>query len=148
MIINNEGRLMSEKVVVKTEVIFYDKEKPKMTGPIGQLILTDRRLVFIKPASQGLIARAPQDYSANIDEGLRNEGSLAIPLGQIIEAKSDSTWGTPYLRIRYRTESGEKACSFIFRGGSIASGGVYLGRDTIERLAGAIIQLKQEASTG
>jgi hypothetical protein len=84
MIINDEGRLMSEKAVVKTEVIFYDKEKPKMIGPIGQLILTDRRLVFVKPSSQGLIARAPQDYSANIDEGLRNEGSLAIPLGQII----------------------------------------------------------------
>ena len=119
---------MSEKAVVKTEVIFYDKEKPKMTGPIGQLILTDRRLVFIKPSSRGLIAKTPQDYSGNIDDSLRNEGSTAIPLGQIIEAKVDSTWGTPYPRVRYRTESGENACSFIFRGGSLEAGGVFLGR--------------------
>jgi len=139
---------MSEKAVVKTEVIFYDKEKPKMTGPIGQLILTDRRLVFIKPSSRGLIAKVSQDYSGNIDDGLRNEGSTAIPLGQIIEAKVDSTWGTPYLRVRYRTESGENACSFIFRGGSLEAGGVFLGRRAIEQLAATIEQLRQQASTG
>ena len=139
---------MSEQVVVKTEVIFYDKEKPKMTGPIGQLILTDRRLVFIKPSSRGLIAKVSQDYSGNIENGLRNEGSLAIPLGQIIEAKVDSTWGTPYLRVRYRTESGENACSFIFRGGSLEAGGVFLGRRAIEQLAATIEQLRQQASTG
>ena len=137
---------MSDKALVKTEVIFYDSDKPKMKGPIGQLILTDRRLVFVKPASRGLIAGAPPDYSGNIDEGLRNEGSIAVPLEQIVEAKADSTWGTPYLRVRYRTESGDKACSFIFRGGSLASGGVFLGRKAIEQLAAMIEQLKQQTS--
>jgi hypothetical protein len=136
---------MSEKAVVKTEVIFYDKEKPKMTGPIGQLILTDRRLVFVKPVSRGLIARVTPDYSNNIDEGLKNDGSIAIPLGYITEAKADSMWGTPYLRVRYRAESGDRACSFIFRGGSFESGGVFLGRRAIEQLAMTIEQLKQQA---
>jgi hypothetical protein len=136
---------MSERALVKAEVIFYDSEKPKMTGPIGQLILTDRRFVFVKPASRGLISRVAPDYSNNIDEGLRNEGSIAIPLGEITEAKADSTWGTPYLRVRYRTESGDRACSFIFRGGSFESGGVFLGRRAIEQLAATIEQLKQQA---
>ena len=74
--------------MVKADVIFYGKEKPGMTGPIGQLILTSRRLAFIKYPSHGLI---PKDYSGNLDEGLRNEGSREIPLAQISEAKADST---------------------------------------------------------
>jgi hypothetical protein len=135
---------MSERALVKTEVIFYDSEKPKMTGPIGQLILTHRRFVFVKPVSRGLITRITPDYSDKIDEGLRNEGSIAIPLGQITEAKADSMWGTPYLRVRYRTESGDRACSFIFRGGSFESGGVFLGRKAIEQLAMTIEQLRQQ----
>lgn len=138
---------MSENVIVKVEAIFYDSEKPKMKGPIGQLILTSLRLVFIKYPPRGLI-RTAQDYSGNIDEGLKNEGSLEIPMAQVSEAKADSTWGTPYLRVRYRTGSVEKACSVIFRGGILQAGGVYLGKGSIEQLARTIEQLKQKALTG
>jgi len=138
---------MSEKLIVKTEVIFYDGDKPKMKGPIGQLILTSRRLAFIKYPSRIFVAMAAQDYSGNVDEGLKNEGSIEIPMAQVSEAKADSTWGTPYLRVRYRIGSVEKACSVIFRGGSLEAGGVYLRRGPIEQLARTIEQLKQEAPT-
>ena len=138
---------MSEDIIVKAEAIFYDSEKPKMKGPIGQLILTGRRLAFIKYAPRGLI-RTLQDYSSNIDEGLKNEGSVEIPMAQVSEARADSIWGTPYLRVRYKVGSVEKACSFIFRGGPLEAGGVYLRKGPIEQLAQTIEQLKQEASTG
>jgi len=140
-------RTVSEDVIVKAEAIFYDSEKPKMKGPIGQLILSGRRLAFIKYAPRGLIGTA-QDYSSNIDEGLKNEGSVEIPMTQVSEAKADSTWGTPYLRVRYRVGSVEKACSIIFRGGLLAAGGVHIRKGPIEQLARTIEQLKQEASTG
>jgi hypothetical protein len=54
--------------------------------------------------------------------------------------------------IRYRADSGEKACSFIFRisyvwyAPSISSGGVSLGKGPIEELAKNIEQLKKGAS--
>lgn len=140
-------KTVSERVVVKTGVIFYDSEKPKMKGPIGQLILTSRRLAFIKYPSRGFISKAPQDYSGNIDEGLKNEGSVEIPVAQISEAKADSTWGTPYLRVRYDTVSGGKVCTFIFRGGSLEAGGVLLNRRAIEQLAATIEGLKRQAPT-
>jgi hypothetical protein len=103
-------------VVGKAEVLFYEREKPGMgRGLFGQLILTGQRLVYVKYVEKGLLRREVRDYTGNIEEGLRNEGSLAIPLGQISEARGERTWGTPYLMIRCRADSGEKACSFIFR---------------------------------
>lgn len=79
---------------------------------VGQLILTDQRLVYIKYLWKHWHAQA-KDYTNNIDEGLKNEESFQILKGQLIEATMDSTWGTPYLRVRFQTSSGEKAVSFI-----------------------------------
>ena len=144
---------MSENVVGKAEVLFYEKEKPGMgRGLFGQLILTSQRLVYVKYVEKGLLRREVRDYTGDIEEGSRNEGSLAVPLGQINEAKAERTWGTPYLMIRYQGDSGEKACSFIFRTSyvwyapSISSGGVSLRKGPIEEPAKNIEQLKKGAS--
>ena len=144
---------MSENVVGKAEVLFYEKEKPGMgRGLFGQLILTNQRLVYVKYVEKGLLRREAKDYTGNIEEGLRNEGSLAIPVGRVSEAKAERTWGTPYLRIRYQTDLGEKACSFIFRtpyafyAPNISSGGVSLRKGPIDDLAKAIEQLKKQAA--
>lgn len=146
---------MSENVVGSAEVLFYEKEKLGMgRGLFGQLILTNQRLVYVKYVEKGLLRREARDYTGNIEEGLRNEGSLAIPVGRINEAKAERTWGTPYLKIRYRADSDEKACSFIFRTSyvwyapGISSGGVSLRKGPIEELAKNIEQLKKGASTG
>jgi len=145
---------LSENVVGKAEVLFYEKEKPGMgRGLSGQLILTNHRLVYVKYLEKGMLRREVRDYTGNVEEGLRNEGSLAIPLGQVEEAKAERVWGTPYLMIRYRTDSGEKVCSFIFStpyayyAPGISSGGVSLRKGPIEELAKNIERLKKEAST-
>lgn len=97
--------------------------------------------------------REVRDYTGNIEEGLRNEGSLAISVGQVHEARAERVWGTPYLRIRYLTDSGEKVCSFIFSTAcafyapGISSGGMSLRKGPIEELAETIELLKKEAST-
>jgi hypothetical protein len=79
-------------VVGKAEVLFYEKERPGMDrGFFGQLIVTSQRLVYVKYVEKGLLRREARDYTGNIEEGLRNEGSLAIPLGQVNEAKAERT---------------------------------------------------------
>jgi len=148
---------MSENIVRKAEVLFYDKEKPGMgRAPAGQLILTDRRLAYIKHLWKGLRADI-KDYSGNIEEGLKNEGSLVIPLGEVSEARAESTWGTPYLRVRYQTGSGEKACSFIISASSggtadkllaVQSGGVLVRKGPVQELAAAIMEMKEKAAAG
>jgi hypothetical protein len=101
-------------VVGKVNVGFYPKEKPGMSQALkGQLILTSRRLIYIRYSGGKYLTAKVADYSDRIEEGLRNEGSFEVPLNMITEAKADRVWGTPYLRLRYQTLSGEKACSFI-----------------------------------
>ena len=94
-------------------------------GLKGQLLLTNRRVIFIK-YSGGTFLTKSEDYSSRIDEGLQNEGSLEIPLDMILEAAADRMWGTPYFRLRYRTPEGEQACSFTFSkvSKSMAAGGL------------------------
>jgi len=133
---------LSENVLGSVNVLFYEKEKPGMgKGSAGQLILTNQRVVYVKYLWKHWHA-IHKNYVANIDEGLKNEGSIAIPTGQIIEAKTERTLGTPYLSIRYQTDAGEKTCSFIFSGGSLDSAGVLISKGPIEALAKTIENLK------
>ena len=109
-----EVRSLSENVVGKVDVGFYPKEKPGMGQALkGQLVLTDRRFIYVRYLGGKYLTAKTKDYSNNIEEGLRNEGSFAVPLNMITEAKADRTWGTPYFRLRYRTPMGEKVCSFV-----------------------------------
>ncbi len=88
---------MSEEVVARVnEVRLYFGEKPPAVGlpKGGQLVLTNRRLVFIK----GLYG--PVD----LDWGLKIEGSFMIPLSDIIEAKAERS----FLRLRYRLPVGRR----------------------------------------
>jgi len=104
---------MSENVVGSAVVGFYPKEKIGMGQALkGQMILTDRRFVYIRSLGGKFVSAKTDDYSSNIDEGLKNEGSFAVPLNMITEAKADRMWGTPYFRLRYQTPEGEKVCSF------------------------------------
>ena len=103
-----------EKVVGKADVGFYPKEKPGMGQALkGQLILTNRRLVYVRFQGGKYLTAKSRDYSENVEEGLMNEGSFQVPLNAVTEVKPDRVWGTPYLRIRYQTPEGEKACAFI-----------------------------------
>jgi len=105
-----EDGIKQENVVVKTDVWFYPQEKPKRGQALkGQLILTDRRLAYIRLTAKTM------DYSSRINEGLRNEGSFEAPFDKIIEAKSARQFGYPYFGLRYQAQSGEeKTCSFYF----------------------------------
>jgi len=105
---------LSENVVVKADVGIHEKEKPGMGRMAkGQLILTNQRIVYVKYPGGKFLGAKVENYSNRIDKGLRNEGSFEIPLGQITEAKADRVWGTPYLRVRSRNGSGERAYSII-----------------------------------
>jgi hypothetical protein len=141
-----------EKVVGKASVGFYPKEKPGMGQALkGQLILTNRRLIYVRYLGGKYLTAKVKDYSDSIDEGLRNDGSFEAPLGKITEAKAERVWGTPYFRLHYQTGEGEKACAFTFVstmnmmaiGGAI--GGVLtLVKNPCDQLAKAIEQLKNE----
>mgnify|MGYP001087847123 CR=1 FL=1 len=141
---------MSENVVGKADVGFYPKEKPGMGQALkGQLILTNRRLIYIRYLGGKYLTAKVADYSDRIEEGLRNEGSFEIPLNVITEAKADRVWGTPYFRLRYQTPSGEKACSFTLASSmNMLGAGVIWGlmKSPYDQLAKAIEQLKRETS--
>jgi len=137
---------LSENVVVKAEVGFHDKEKPGMGRMAkGQLILTNRRLIYIKHRGGKFLGAKVEDYSSRIEEGLKNEGSFEVPLGQVSEAKAERIWGTPYLKVNYQTISGEKAGSFILLS-TWSMYGASFGKAPYEELAKIIEQLRNEAS--
>jgi hypothetical protein len=117
---------LSENILQKIGTGFYDREKisgREMSTSKGQLILTNRRLIFIKYQGGkkvfGLhMTLSGEDYSGRIEEGLGYEGSFEVPIEQIVEAKADyfraGITRMFYLRIRYHSSSGEKAQSFYF----------------------------------
>jgi hypothetical protein len=137
---------LSEEVVGKADAGFYPKEKPGMGQALkGQLILTNRRLVYVRYLGGKYLTAKTQDYSDNIGEGLRNEGSFEVPLDTITEAKADRVWGTPYFRLRYRTPAGERACALVLVSSmNLAAVGGVLGlmKAPYDQLAKAIEQLK------
>jgi len=140
---------MSENVVGNAVVGFYPKDKPGMGQALkGQMILTDRRFVYIRFLGGKYLTAKSEDYSNRIDEGLKNEGSFAVPLNVVTEAKADRVWGTPYFRLRYQTPEGEKVCAFtlVSSMNMMAVGGVAglvgLMKSPYEQIAKAIEQLK------
>ena len=118
-----------------------------MFPKVGQLVLTNRRLVYIKYRGMSFLGvqavTHDEDYSKRIEEGLKNKGSFEIPIGQIYEAKIKRFGrhlSIPYLSVRYQNSSGEKAYSFQV---------IAKGRDLnslTEALAKTIKQLGHEAS--
>ena len=144
--LHSGGEVLSENVVGKADVGFYPKEKPGMGQALkGQLILTDRRFVYIRYLGGKYLTAKTNDYTSNIEEGLRNEGSFAVPLNMITEAKADRVWGTPYFRLRYQTPTGEKVCSFVLVSSMnmMAAGGVFgLAKSPYEQIVKVIEQLK------
>jgi len=135
---------LSETVKAKANVLFYDKEKPDMgRGAAGQLVLTDRRLMYVRYLWKSMRALV-KDYADTLDEGLANKGSIEIPLGQILEARAERRWGTPYLKIRYQISTREESCAFVFTTSLwMIAGGVDVRKSTAERLASTIEQLKK-----
>jgi len=141
----------SESIVGKADVGFYPKEKPGMGQALkGQLILTDKRILYVKFLGGKYLTAKSKDYSGNIEEGLANEGSFQIPLDAVLEAKADRMWGTPYFRLRYRTPAEEKACAFtlVSSVNMMALGGAFgtlgLMKNPYDKLAKAIEQLKSD----
>ncbi len=137
---------MPENVVGSAVVRFCPKEKIGMGQALkGQMILTDRRFVCIRFLGGKFMTTQTDDYRGNIDEGLKNEGSFAVPLNMVTEAKADRVWGTPYFRLRYQTPEGEKVCSFtlISSMNMLGAGSVFgLMKTPYEQIAKAIEQLK------
>jgi hypothetical protein len=139
---------LSERIVGKGSVGFYPKEKPGMGQALkGQLIVTNRRLVYIRYQGGKYLTAKTEDYSDRVEEGLMNEGSFEVPVNMITEAKADRVWGTPFFRLRYRTQTGEQACAFVLVSSMnlTAVGGVLgLMKAPYEQLAKMIDQLKAE----
>jgi hypothetical protein len=142
---------LSERIVGKGAVGFYPKEKPGMGQALkGQLIVTNRRLVYVRYRGGKYLTAKAEDYGDRLEEGLKNEGSFEVPINMITEAKADRVWGTPYFRLRYRTQTGEQACAFVLVSSMnlTAVGGVLgLMKAPYEQLAKMIDQLKAEDSS-
>ena len=139
---------LSENIVGTADIGFYPKEKPGMGQALkGQLILTNRRFIYVRHLGGKFLTAKVKDYSGNIEEGLRNEGSFEVSLNMITEAKADRVWGTPYFRLRYQGPMGEKVCSLVFVSSmNMMGAGSMLGlmKTPYDQLSKAIEQLKKE----
>ncbi len=93
---------MSEEVIARVDrARLYLRETPFGWPKGGQLVLTNKRLVFIN----GIYG--PVD----IEWGLRIKDSFAIALEDIVEAKAEKN----FLKLHFRMPSGdEKTYSFVF----------------------------------
>jgi len=101
-------------------------------GITGVLFITDKRLVFVKlvekKALKKFLIYQYEDCPENLDDALKNEGSFEVPINQITEAAPDTLMMTPYMRIRYNADLGEKVFSFIlsvtWKGSGISPGAI------------------------
>ncbi len=139
----------AEYVVTKSIVGFYDKEKASgRTSSKGQLVLTNERLIYMRiPGRKVLgmeVVMQAEDYSNRIEEGLRNEGSFEVPVANVLEAVADrlGSFGTMsrfyYMRVRYRSGSEVRACSFMLVPSS--------SKTVTEEFASEIERLRKELS--
>lgn len=105
-----------EKRSGKATIVLWEGEKIGWgRGPRYELFITDQRLAFIKlKEKKSFLRRAWEACSDNIDEALKNEESFEVPISRVTEAKVDTIMMTPYMRVRFQTDSGEKVFSFIF----------------------------------
>ena len=58
----------------------------------GQLIVTNRRLLYIRYHGGKYLTAKAEDYSDRIEEGLKNEGSFEAPINMTTEATADRVW--------------------------------------------------------
>ncbi|MGO9644004.1 MAG: hypothetical protein ACLPY5_04580 [Candidatus Bathyarchaeia archaeon] len=110
-----------DNVLVNEVVDFYDKYPLGWRSTSrGQLILTDRRLVYIKfdhrwsswGTGESMILIG-QDYANEIDEAMQKTWSLVIPIEQVIETKIEHKIGLPFLHVTYRTATTEESACFL-----------------------------------
>jgi hypothetical protein len=108
------------KIIRQAQVRLHRKETPGVLGEGGWLFLTEDKVVFAKTGMR-VIYKAL--YNEKELEKLYNEGKvkLEIPISSIIEAAADTKLATPYLRVRYRSQKGDKVLSFIHAGDMIVS---------------------------
>jgi hypothetical protein len=103
----------SERILkVRFATAYPDKEELPMFGrwKEGQLILTNRRLIFIKAVIRPSLDL--YDNLEDVEKELGEKDSFAVPLDEIFDVKLGRKLGAPYLAIKFWTTSGRKACSF------------------------------------
>jgi len=88
----------------------FDNFKKSSSLGIGQLILTSRRVVFVKFGSAEKLVgiRAGKKYATpeKLNEGLTHKGSFAIPLEEIIDTKAATYMMDPALIIKRQSGAG------------------------------------------
>jgi hypothetical protein len=103
-----------ERVITHiNDVSSNEKEKKSIFGAIrGDLILTNKRLVFIK-TGWGIHIKSYEDVT-EIEKSLQTKKeNFDIPLTSVMEAESDSHMMSTYLTVRYQAPSGPKVRNFF-----------------------------------
>jgi hypothetical protein len=131
-----------ENVLVTAVVEFYDKYPLGWRSTSrGQLILTDRRLVYIKFDHRW----SSNDYASQIDEAIQKAGSLTIPIQQVIETKIERKIGHPHLHVTYRTATAEESACFLLVGEGTLNALMVYRSGPLEHIASLIDQTKKSA---
>ena len=107
--------LTSEILAVKMSIMLHEKEKLGWgRGTPAVLFVTNKRVAVIKlKQKKTFLTYRYEECPENLDDALNNEGSFEIAINQILAAAPDTVMKTPYMRIRYNTDGGEKVFSFI-----------------------------------
>ena len=93
----------------QTNIIANDKERPSVFGrTTGTLLLTKRRLLWVKGGLVDKIYRKQEDF----DKALEERGGFEVPLASIKELNTGSFSLVPFFNVVYQTDAGLKACSF------------------------------------
>jgi len=76
----------------------------------GQLVLTNRKLVFVKFGMSDMLVKAGAKYatSEKLAEGLAKKGSFAIPIGEITDARATTHMMDPALLVKREGDFGTK----------------------------------------
>jgi hypothetical protein len=94
-----EERILKQSTRIRSN----EKEKPSIFSLVsGTLILTNRRLLYLKSRLGTTIYGKREDY----ERDLKKKGSFEIPIPTIIDMESDYHKLIPYFNVKYQTDSG------------------------------------------
>lgn len=114
-----------EQVLRSVSILRWDGPKRKAgmwTAKSGNIVLTDRRLLFLSTGKSGVTAQGLLTGRITGTVDLSKKGSLEIPLENVVSASVETRWGL--LVVHYLDSHGaEKATTFAEQVAGMPEGG-------------------------
>ncbi len=131
----HESTFREERILAITEPMrYWPQKRPrqfKFGSFLGRIVVTERHLVFLSTGGAGwdesIIRLAAGGFvglllnlttaghtTKDLDlSAMRNEGSFAVRLGEILSCEAQRSFFLAFMTMRYKTDQGEGWCALV-----------------------------------